>query len=347
MNKASSHQNLAFIACQPRSGSTMLQRILGAHSEIHTISEPWLMLHPLYALREEGIQTEYSAGLAREALNSVFEELPRGRKDYIEGVADMYQTLYAKLLEPTDATLFVDKTPRYYLILPELKEVFPEANYILLVRHPLSVLASILRTWVRSDWLSLFNFRTDLLKAPQQICAEQDGFESSASFIRYEDLVRHPESEISELCKSLNLNFEPGMIEYGDGQAENWEFGDPESVYEHNRPKISRLEKWAQPDNAQEWRLLWEYAHQIGPGIFKAFGYSFEHCLQKLEGVQPTSRDLRYTVSLELLLENRSGLRKKLARHVISMTDAMREGGAQAAAVYALKRLKSQVPGIT
>lgn len=71
-------ESLIFIACQPRSGSTMLQRILGSHSKIHTISEPWLMLHPLYALRHEGLQTDYDAVVARTALASVFNELPNG-----------------------------------------------------------------------------------------------------------------------------------------------------------------------------------------------------------------------------------------------------------------------------
>jgi len=50
--------NLIFILSLPRSGSTLLQRILGGHSQVHTVAEPWLMLNPLYALRETGIEAE-------------------------------------------------------------------------------------------------------------------------------------------------------------------------------------------------------------------------------------------------------------------------------------------------
>lgn len=334
-------QGLIFIACQPRSGSTMLQRILASHPDVHTISEPWLMLHPLYALRENGIQTEYGAGLANKALTSVFDELPNGREDYIEGVRDMYQPLYAKLLESTDATLFLDKTPRYYLILPELKEVFPEAKYILLVRHPLSVLTSILRTWVKGNWLSLAKFQNDLLEAPKQISAARDQSEASIVRVRYEDLVQRPEDKLPWLCDHLEISYAPDMIQYGDNEGGKWTFGDPESVYEHNRPQTSSLEKWARPNNAQEWRLLWDYAHLLGAEIFEAFGYSFESCVEKLDQANPSSRDLRYTVSLEWLLENKSGTKKRWARHGISVIDAMREDGGRGVALYTLERVKS------
>lgn len=41
-------KNLIFIVSQPRSGSTLLQRILSAHSQICTTSEPWLALPLLW-----------------------------------------------------------------------------------------------------------------------------------------------------------------------------------------------------------------------------------------------------------------------------------------------------------
>lgn len=56
-----------FLISQPRAGSTLLQRILGSHPDIHTVSEPWLMLQPLYALRPDGYRAEYNEHLARNA----------------------------------------------------------------------------------------------------------------------------------------------------------------------------------------------------------------------------------------------------------------------------------------
>ncbi|MFV1990599.1 MAG: sulfotransferase, partial [Acidimicrobiales bacterium] len=45
----------AFLLSLPRSGSTLLQRLLGAHSMVATVAEPWLLIPPLYALRDEGV----------------------------------------------------------------------------------------------------------------------------------------------------------------------------------------------------------------------------------------------------------------------------------------------------
>ena len=44
-------ENLIFIISQPRSGSTLLQRMLSGNKDIKTSAETWLMLHPLYAVR--------------------------------------------------------------------------------------------------------------------------------------------------------------------------------------------------------------------------------------------------------------------------------------------------------
>jgi hypothetical protein len=53
-------KNLIFLISQPRAGSTLTQAILGSHRDIYTLSEPWLMLHPIYALRPEDYQGEPS-----------------------------------------------------------------------------------------------------------------------------------------------------------------------------------------------------------------------------------------------------------------------------------------------
>ena len=59
---------LIFLISQPRSGSTMLQKILGANKDVHTVSEPWIALHLLYMLRERGVTAEYGHALARAAV---------------------------------------------------------------------------------------------------------------------------------------------------------------------------------------------------------------------------------------------------------------------------------------
>ena len=128
--------NLIFLISLPRSGSTLLQRILGGHPDIATLAEPWVMLHPLYALKRAGIETEYDAVLAREALDDFLGQIDGGETAYVEGVRRFAGDLYARALARQGKRLFLDKTPRYYRIIPELRQVFPRAKFIILLRNP-------------------------------------------------------------------------------------------------------------------------------------------------------------------------------------------------------------------
>jgi len=117
-------KRLIFVISQPRSGSTLLQKVLGSHSTIHTLSEPWVALQPLFGLRESGIAADYSATLARIGVQDFLGALPEGDAAYWEAVRLMLGHLYRRALEPSGKRFFLDKTPRYTMILPELRRVF-------------------------------------------------------------------------------------------------------------------------------------------------------------------------------------------------------------------------------
>jgi hypothetical protein len=318
--------------------------MLGSHAAVHTTSEPWVMLPSAYTLREDGTEAEYDANLARTAIRTFWEDLPDGRNDHVEALRRMHGFLYEKALSGTGAQIFVDKTPRYYFILPELQEIFPEARFILLVRNPLSVLSSILRTWVGDQWLKVSNFRADLFEAPRRILKASEEFGDNAAMVHYEALVKQPEVELSRLCDHIGIEFEPGIVEYGNGTSDSWEYGDPQTVYEHHKPQTSSLEKWANPENAQEWRLLYEYGNQLGEHVFQRFGADLPSCLEKLEASRPSDRKLRYTVSLNWLLHERRGAKSHWStHHGVKLMHAMREGGMKRAIRYIAGRVKNRV----
>ncbi|MGB9458769.1 MAG: sulfotransferase [Bryobacteraceae bacterium] len=182
-------ENLIFVISQPRAGSTMLQKVLSAHPEIHTVSEPWIALHPLFALRMAGIAADYNSDLARTAIREFLGRLPEGEEAYWEGVRRMLTHLYGRALREAGKRIFLDKTPRYYFVIPELRRVFPRARFLFLLRNPLAVLASILDTWVRTDSaLDLRNYRHDLMAAPALLLAGIRSFGPKAMVPRYEEL---------------------------------------------------------------------------------------------------------------------------------------------------------------
>ena len=270
--------NLIFLISQPRAGSTLLHKILGAHPHIHTASEPWIALHPLFALRDKGISAYYSHTLAREATREFVSE-----RVYIEGLRLLLNHLYDDVLRPSGRPVFLDKTPRYYFIVPELRRVFPRARFVFLIRNPLATFASILESWVQNPlFASLYAFRTDFLHdvitAPEILASVMESPSGDDTFVRYEDLVHAPAAQIERLCKQLGVPYQSDMIEYGTGNLPHWTFGDQTTVYSERRPIAERAERWRwtlRPDTP--WNgLACSYLGAIGRVTVERLGYDYD-----------------------------------------------------------------------
>ncbi len=132
-----------FLISLPRCGSTLLQRILMGHSKISSIAEPWLLLPFIYTCKSTGIISAYSHQATRIGITDVINNLPNKQKDYYKFVSDFAYNIYNSLSKP-GSVYFLDKTPRYSLIIPEIAEIFPEAKFIFLFRNPVQIFASML-----------------------------------------------------------------------------------------------------------------------------------------------------------------------------------------------------------
>lgn len=268
--------NLIFLISLPRSGSTLLQRILGGHPDIATLAEPWLMLHPLYALKRAGIETEYDAGVAREALDDFLDQIDGGEEAYVQGVRRFTGDLYSRALERQGKSLFLDKTPRYYRIVSELRRVFPQAKFVFLLRNPMAVLASTLHTWFNDDPEALVgtgNHR-DLLEGPGLLFSGIAELGDAAIVVRYEELVDAPEQVIAGLCARLGVRFEPAMLEYGLTPALAGRFGDQTGVPRHTRTIDTSRDKWiGYLGGHSRLPFALEYLDQLGETTLAVLGY--------------------------------------------------------------------------
>jgi len=272
-------ERLIFLVSQPRAGSTLLQKILGSHPAIHTLSEPWVALHPLFGLRESGIATDYGARLALVGVKDFLDRLPEGEEAYWEAARLMLGHLYGRALAESGKAYFLDKTPRYYLILPELRRVFPGARFVFLLRNPVAVLASVIEAWAPDDCPGdLRHFRHDLAAAPARIVEAMRATPRPCA-IRYEDLVADPVSAVSGLCRYLDVPFEPAMIEYGASAAGQalYRYGDTDTVYRETRPVASRIERWKETLRSPI-RKAWAHGciQTLGAATIAALGYDFD-----------------------------------------------------------------------
>jgi len=288
-----SSSQLILLVSQPRAGSTMLQRILGAHSRVHTTAEPWLMLHPVYALRGEGHEAEYGARTAYRALQDFLSTLEGGEAHYYTALRRLGLHLYGTACAQAGKEYFLDKTPRYFMILPELARTFPEAHFFILLRNPLAVLASILHTWVQGEWIRLARHRENLLLAPHRLLEGLDLLGERAVAVHYEALVGEPAAQVAGLCQHLGLEFEPGMLNYGARPAFRGRYGDPAGVDQHIRPSTSSLERWLELGRSRQGRhLARAYLDSLGPEVVSRMGYDAGRLLARLEAEPLEQRGL-------------------------------------------------------
>ncbi len=297
-------ENLIFLLSQVRAGSTMLQRMLASHPEIHTASEPWLMLHPLKAWHENDY---YTVGdeekFERATLLDFLQALPEGEDAYIEGVRRMYSYLYGRALQPSGKRYFLDKTPAYYTIIPDLYRVFPEARYIIMFRNPLAVFASVLDRWIQGDWLKLHIFAHDLLEAPRLLVRGSEQLGDRRVIVRYKPLVENPGAEVQRICAAMGMAFVPEMIHYGRTELPRWRLGDEGEIYQQERPTDRNVSKWIQGlEHPQVWRFTSDYLHALGRETIEQMGFSYDDCQRILVARRPSRLSLKGTLPLSLVL---------------------------------------------
>lgn len=270
-------ENLIFVISQPRSGSTLLQRVLAGHPAVQTSAETWLMLHPVYARRTSGIEAEFGARWQAAAVSEFLENYTDGPEVYDAATRAWAEVIYGNALARSGRTLFLDKTPRYFFIIPDLHRLFPRARFVFLLRNPMAVLASELETYVKGDWPVLSLFAPDLNDAPGLILEGIRLLGDAAIAVRYEDFVARPEVEAAALCERLGIPFHPPMLDYSSTPAPRGGMNDPVGVHRHTRPSLASLEKWAQLANDPQSQLFaLAYLDDLGRETLAQLGYSFD-----------------------------------------------------------------------
>ena len=277
MNDKYTGENLILIISQPRSGSTLLQRILSGHTEIQTSAETWLMLYPAYAFKNTGLKSEFNMRWTKQAIDEFLNNYTEGDFTYIEAWRNWADTIYNAALQKSGKKFFIDKTPRYFFIIPELFKLLPNATFIFLLRNPLAVLASELSTYVKEDWDVLSLFNPDLIQAPKLILEGIELLKDKAITIHYEELVQYPEENIARLCLQLGIKFNKDMLNYDDTPQPKGAMNDHIGIVQHTRPSMSSLDKWKILTKSDQTKhFAHEYLNSLGETTVEKLGYSFQ-----------------------------------------------------------------------
>jgi Sulfotransferase family len=226
-----------FVVGCPRSGTTLLRRMLDAHPDLAMTPEthwiPKLLERGRGVTREGLVSNEVvdevvgcanfdRMGIDRDAVASLLRpDEPLRYADFVRGFFDLYGRVRGK-------RLVGDKTPGYVRRLPILNDLFPAARFVHLIRDGRDVVLSALG-WRRAPSLaarhptwSTHPVPTAALWWERHVRAGRDAVPAIGSGryfeVRYETLVADPRREARRLCAFLELPFDDAMVRFHEGR---------------------------------------------------------------------------------------------------------------------------------
>ena len=183
-----------------RSGSTLVEQILGAHSRVTAGGE--LDLVPALVARIDGYPEAVPAADAR--------------------TLEDWRDFYRSGLPPHDATLLTDKRPDNFLHLGLIKTLFPDAKIVHTRRDPLDNLLSLYFLHLDPGMA----YALDLADAAhwhgqyERLMAHWKSLYPNDIFdLDYDQLVREPRPVIERLLAFLGLDWEDGLLDFHTGAA--------------------------------------------------------------------------------------------------------------------------------
>ena len=185
-----------------RSGTTLLMSMLNAHPEIAFPPE----FHYINQHLARKPNAPIEEAISRLQNDSRFQRLQIDLEDVIRpfrggqlfSMAELYKAILRYYATAQNVNIIGDKAPKYVEYLPTIKQIFPDAKIIHLIRDPRDVYLS--RT--KADWSAE---RTDVLqhlayRAQYDLGCHQGEklFGNNYIPIQYENLLTQPETELTK-----------------------------------------------------------------------------------------------------------------------------------------------------
>ncbi|MCC0177306.1 alpha/beta fold hydrolase [Waterburya agarophytonicola K14] len=214
----------AFILSSPRSGSTLLRVMLAGHPDLS--SPPELHLLPFETMQER--EAELGVSQLGEGLKRAFMTLKDISAEESQALVESLiqenlsvAHVYQMLQQLAGERLLLDKSPTYASnreTLNKAENIFNNAKYIHLVRHPYSVIESFTR--MRMDKL-VGSGKSDPYEMAELIWRNsnqniinfaEDIDRDRYHLVYYEDLVSKPRQVMTEICQFLDVPFNEAVL---------------------------------------------------------------------------------------------------------------------------------------
>ncbi len=252
-------QRFVFVVGPPRCGSTLLQSILAAHSQIESLPETHYFEYVLPRLAVESRRPDspfpaigwrfVKEALGKAGFSLELTDLPGDSAELT--CREAFMSILAHFAG-SNARIVVEKTPGHAKHIDEIRSFHPNAKFIGIVRHPVESVSSMraMRPVRVDDYrLKYINPLADLTR---HWARHADGLLAHAGedyllIIRYEDLIEDPTNVVQKVCNYLNIDSEVNMLLSFGRAAERLV---TESVSPWKRQNLSS----SLHDNRMKWR---------------------------------------------------------------------------------------------
>ena len=202
--------NPVFVTGFPRSGTTLLERMLSQHEGIATGGELDLIPRLEAELANE-LGAPYPACLEQLIERQDAETLSNLRRRY-------QQRLREEVHIPDGTRWVIDKLPFNLAHLPLIRILFPAGVVVDMVRHPLDTLLSCYFQTSRNDYPWSFRL-SDTALVLSHLREHVDRMEAAIAHpatlrMGYEALVAAPETELGRVLNALGLPWEPALLRF-------------------------------------------------------------------------------------------------------------------------------------
>jgi Tfp pilus assembly protein PilF len=253
---------MAFLGGHPRSGTTLLEQILGAHPGILGFDEPVSFI--------QEITRQIPLTFSGDAQLQMLDALASGRREQLR------QRYITSLLRETSGTsearVLLDKNPSPTMMLPLWLRMFPELKVVIALRDPRDVIVScfflnIMLNETNANFLSIERTAKhygDLMGIWLRM-RDMGGFDWIET--RYEDVVNDLEQEGRKATSFLGQSWHPNQAQYQETARKKFLFA---PTYHDVTKPIYRgaMGRWK---NYAE--MLEPVQAQLAP-YCKAFGYA-------------------------------------------------------------------------
>ncbi|MFC7382597.1 sulfotransferase family protein [Sphaerisporangium rhizosphaerae] len=213
-----------FVIGCPRSGTTMLQLMLHSHPRIAVPPENRFLLQAYFRRRLHGDmrEAENRRGLAEWITtdrSTRFGELGLDRAAYVrravEGPGSLGSVIgeaFRAYAERFGKPRWGDKRPCYIRHVGALLRLFPDAQFVHLVRDGRDCVASLKEmTWYKLDILHAIATWAEAVDLGRRYAERLPA--GTFHELRYEDLTADPHGELAKVCRFLGEEFDPAMCE--------------------------------------------------------------------------------------------------------------------------------------